>query len=277
MKIVVQIPPDNVDRSAHFDAEAILAAAKKYPDKIVVLGGGATLNAMIQKSVASGNAGVDIQNKFKQSAEELLSRGGSGFGEMTAEPFDGATPYQYAPANHPLFILLSDIAAKHNVPIVLHMEAVPQDMTLPANLKSPPNAPRLHENIQAFERLLDHNKRTKIVWAHAGADGTGYRTPGLCRQLLTAHANLYMDLKVDPLNPGKNYPLMPDGKIKPDWLELFRDFPDRFVLGSDQHYPEPAATEQRWQAEVLLFNQLPLAVQEKIGKENALRIFGGRR
>jgi len=25
-----------------------------------------------------------------------------GFGEMSAEHFDGATPYEYAPADHPL-------------------------------------------------------------------------------------------------------------------------------------------------------------------------------
>ncbi len=83
-------------------------------------------------------------------------------------------------------------------------------------------------DIAAFERLLAHNPRAKIIWAHAGADGTGFRTPDLCRRLLLAHPNLYMEIKADPLNPGKNYPLV-DGKIKPEWLKLFEDFPDRFI------------------------------------------------
>jgi hypothetical protein len=50
-----------------------------------------------------------------------------------------------------------------------------------------------------------------------------------------------MKIKVDPVIPCRN-PIMADGKIKPDWLKLFQDFPDRFVIGSDQHYgPMPAS------------------------------------
>ena len=272
-KILLLMPPDTFDHPGHFDAEVILAAAKKYPNKLAVLGGGGTLNAMIQQSVASGNAGSEVQRKFKDRAEELLREGVVGFGEMAAEHFDGATPYQYAPADHPLFLLLADIAAQHSVPIDLHMEAVPETMPLPAGLKSPPNAPQLHENITAFERLLAHNSRAKIIWAHAGADGTGYRTPDLCRRLLQAHSNLYMEIKADPLSPGKNYPLA-DGKLKPEWLKLFQDFPDRFIIGTDQHYPEPKGSPQRWQTVVLLFNQLPSDLRRKIGTENVLHIYG---
>ena len=96
----------------------------------------------------------------------------------------------------------------------------------------------------------------------------------LNRRLLQAHPNLYMEIKVDPGAPGKNYPLGADGKIKPDWLKLITDFPDRFIIGSDQHYPESKAPEQRWQAAVLLFNQLPADVRKKIGTENVAHIYG---
>ena len=194
---------------------------------------------------------------------------------MTAEHFAGATPYQYAPADHPLFLLLADIAAQYGVPINLHMEAVPRAMSLPLAFKSPPNAPQLHANIPAFERLLAHNPRAKIIWAHAGADGTGFRTPELCRRLLQRHPNLYMEIKLDPGNVGQNFP-MAGNQIKPDWLKLLQDFPDRFIIGSDQHYPEPKGL-QRWQAVVLLFNQLPADLRKKIGTENALRIYQPKR
>jgi predicted TIM-barrel fold metal-dependent hydrolase len=147
-------------------------------------------------------------------------------------------------------------------------------MPLPPGLKSPPNAAQLHANIAAFERLLAHNPRAKIIWAHAGSDGTGFRTPELDRRLLVAHANLYLEIKADPGAHGKNYPLAADGKIKPDWLKLFTDFPDRFIIGSDQHYPEPPGSQQRWQEVVLLFNQLPGDVRRKIGTENVAHIFG---
>ena len=196
---------------------------------------------------------------------------------MTAEHFDGLTPYQYAPANHPLFLALADIAAKYDVPIDLHMEAVPKSMLLPSDLKSPPNAPQLHGNIQALERLLFHNTRAKIIWAHAGTDLTGFRTPDLCRQLLRAHPNLcYGNQDGHPKCRARIIPTADDGKIKPEWLKLFEDFPDRFIIGSDQHYPEGKSSEQRWQTVVLLFNQLPSDVRHKIGTENVLRIFPGK-
>jgi predicted TIM-barrel fold metal-dependent hydrolase len=271
-KIFFLMPPDTFDHPGHFDAEVLLPSAKKYPGKLAVLGGGGTLNAMIVQSVASGDSGTAVRNKFRDRAEELLREGVVGFGEMSAEHFDGATPYQYAPPDHPLYLMLADIAAQHDVPIDIHMEAVPSAMPLPADLKSPPNPPQLHANIAAFERLLAHNPRARIIWAHAGADGTGFRTPDLCRRLLLAHPNLYMEIKADPLAHGKNYPLA-GGKIKPDWLKLFEDFPDRFIIGSDQHYPEAQGQPQRWQEMVLLFNQLPEDLRRKIGTENIAHIY----
>jgi predicted TIM-barrel fold metal-dependent hydrolase len=269
--VLLQMPPDTFDHPGHYDAEVVLAAAKPHPE-IGVLGGGGTLNAMIIQAAASGDVSADLKKKFKDRAEELLREGVIGFGEMTAEHYSGVTPYQYAPADHPLYLLLADIAAEHGVPIDLHMEAVPEDMAVPPSVKVPPNPPRLRANIAAFERLLAHNPRAKIIWAHAGADGTGHRTPELCRRLLRAHANLVMEIKTDPKTQGMNYPLA-DGKIKPDWLALFKEFPDRFVIGSDQHYPEPEGAEQRWQEAVRLFNQLPADVRRKIGTENVARIY----
>ena len=178
-------------------------------------------------------------------------------------------------ADHPLFLLLADIAAEHDVPISLHMEAVPSDMPLPSELKSPPNPPRLHANIAAFERLLAHNPRAKIVWAHLGWDNTGQRTVDLCRRLLQAHPNLYMELKVDPVSTGKNTPLSngATGALKPEWLRLFQDFSDRFVMGTDQHYPLTGAGPERWQADVLLLNQISADARRKIAAENAVRIY----
>jgi Amidohydrolase len=191
--ILFQISPDTFDHPGRYDSEIILAEVKKHPGKLALTGGGGSLNAMIMQSVASGDAGPEVQKKFKARAEELLREGVVGFGEMTAEHFDGFTPYQSAPPDHPLYLLLSDLAAEHGVPIDLHMEAVPQDMPLPQGLKSPPNAPRLHANIAALERFLSHNPRAKVIWAHLGSDFTGFRTVELDRRLLQAYPNLYGD------------------------------------------------------------------------------------
>ena len=272
--VVIFLPPPFTSAdSSRYDADQLAAAIDKPRTTFAFLGGGGTLNPMIQDAVKSGRVTADVQRAFTAEAEHIVELGAVGFGEMTAEHFAGGTAYQYAPADHPLFLLLADIAARHGVPIDLHMEAVPHAMTLPPDLKSPPNPPDLHESITAFERLLSHNPRVAIVWAHAGSDNTGYRTPDLCRVLLRAHANLYMQIKVDPVSPGKSYPLDANGRIKPEWRQIFQDFPDRFVIGTDQHYPMPASDAQRWQAAVLLLNQLPAGVRQQIAGGNARRIY----
>ncbi len=272
--IIFQISPDTFDHPGRYDSEILLSEVKKHSGKLAITGGGGSLNSMIIQSAATGDAGPAVQKKFKDRADELLREGVVGFGEMTAEHFSGYTPYQYAPIDHPLYLLLADIAAAHNVPIDLHMEAVPQDMALPAGQKSPPNAPQLHANIAAFERFLSHNPHAKVIWAHLGSDFTGFRTVDLDRRLLLAHPNLYMEIKADPVSPGFNYPLDADGRIQPEWLNLFTEFPDRFVIGSDQHYPLPKGEDRRWQEVILLFNQLPADVRKKIGTENVAAIYG---
>lgn len=54
------------------------------------------------------------------------------------------------------------------MPIDIHMEAVPDDMPLPLGLNPSHNPGILKANISAFERLLSHNRKAKIIWAHAG-------------------------------------------------------------------------------------------------------------
>lgn len=43
--------------------------------------------------------------------------------------------------------------------------------------------------------------------------------------------------------------------------------------GSDQHYPEPVATTQRWQPVVLLLSELPPDLRRKIGRDNPVHIY----
>ena len=275
-KAFILTEPYGPGNPARWDAEVILPAVKKHPGKLIVLGGGGSLNPMLLQSWRTGDSGPQVQREFRQRTEQLLREGVSGFGELSTEhlslPQSPVKDYEYAPADHPLMLLLADIAAEHNVPIDLHMEAVPTDMPLPTEY-SAPNPLRLHGNIAPFERLLKHNLRAKIIWAHSGSDSIGYRTPELSRRLLQAHPNLYMEIKYDPNFPGKNPPIV-DGKLRPEWLKLFSDFPDRFIIGSDQHYDPPAtAPLTRGQQNALLTDQLPPDLRRKIGMENALRIY----
>jgi predicted TIM-barrel fold metal-dependent hydrolase len=276
-RVFIQTEPYGPDNPGAWDVEKILPAVKKHADKMAVLGGGGTLNPMIIEAANTGKATPEMQKKFRERAEEILKQGAVGFGELSIEHFSlpqsPVKDYEYAPADSPLMLLLADIAAEHNVPIDLHMEALPMDIPAPSDLK-PPNPPTLHGNIAALERLLAHNPRTKLIWAHAGSDTLGYRTPQAMRELLQRHPNLYMEIKYDPGFPGKDPPIA-DGRLKPEWLKLYQDFPDRFLIGSDQHFDPPATVPlARAQQNALLLDQMPAELRQKIAIDNPLRIYG---
>jgi predicted TIM-barrel fold metal-dependent hydrolase len=271
--VYLQIPPFDKDAVHAYDAEVVMAAVKESAGRIAALGGGGSLNPMIMRSAATGDAGPVVQSQFKERAEALLRLGVAGFGEMAAEHFAGATPYESAPPDHPLYLLLADIAAEHGVPIDLHLEAVAKAMPLPVELRSPPNAKQLRPNMAAFERLLAHNRGARIIWAHLGTDFTGVRTPMESRRLLRLHPNLFFEIKHDPGAVGRN-PILVDGKMSAEWLALFLEFPDRFLIGSDQHYPEQGEPV-RWSSVVAILNQLPPALRDQIGASNARRVLAG--
>jgi predicted TIM-barrel fold metal-dependent hydrolase len=269
--VYLQIPPFEQHALHAYDAEVVMPAVREHAGRVAVLGGGGSLNPMIMRASATGDAGPAVQAQFKERAEALLRLGVAGFGEMAAEHFAGATPYQSAPPDHPLYLLLADIAAEHGVPIDLHLEAVARPMPLPVELSSPPNAARLHPNLAAFERLLAHNRRARIIWAHLGTDFTGVRTPTESRRLLRAHPNLFLEIKHDPRAIGRT-PVLVDGKVTAEWMALFEEFPDRILIGSDQHYPEQGQPA-RWPSVVTILNQLPPALRDQIGAANARRVF----
>ena len=50
-----------------------------------------------------------------------------------------------------------------------------------------------------------------------------------------------MSLRLGPGYALQNFPLTPEGRIKPEWLSLFRDFPDRFMIGADEFIASPAS------------------------------------
>jgi hypothetical protein len=71
-KAFIQTEPYGPDNPTRWDAEMILPAVKKHPDKLAVLGGGGTLNPMILDAHRTGNAGPEAQKKFRERAEDLL-------------------------------------------------------------------------------------------------------------------------------------------------------------------------------------------------------------
>ena len=238
---------------------------------------------------AANGTGVsnDLRREFEDKANEILQRGALGFGEITAHHLSHVPghPYESVTADHPLLLLLADIAGRNNALIDFHFDLVTEEMKAPEWLSSPPNPRLFRPNLAAFERLLEHNRKAKVVWAHAGSDMLGNWTIELSRRLLGKHPNLYMSLRLAPGRAPQNHPLSRDNEIRPGWLQLLRDFPDRFVIGGDQFFVSPSvrgggpgvefsqrAPMNRERTRVFLA-ALPADLSRKIALENAIRLY----
>ncbi len=267
-------PPHPAGREGAAGSPELQAVARQYPTRFAFSAGGESLNPLIQIT-PPGNVTADVLRSFQEEARTIAEAGAAAFGELAAEHFSsriGNHPYESAPPDHPLFLALADIAAQYNMPIELHMEAVPRDMPFPkANIAGPPNPASIVANIAAFERLLDHNPRARIVWVHAGWDLTGERTVPLMRTLLEKHPNLYMSVKSGNGETPATAPFLPGGGLKPGWLAMLEAFPDRFVVGSDQFYDDPQIV-RTYRARAFV-NALPSEIARRIAYENVKYIY----
>ena len=288
VNLVMPMPQDDEQKNRLY-LDDILPVVTKYPGRFAVLGGGGSLNVIIQETITAGRVTDGDRKKFDATAEELIRKGIVGFGEMTAEHFSMKADHHYesAPPDHPLFLRLADLAAQYDVPIDIHMEAIPEEMKLPSRLKSPPNPQVLKPNIAGFERLLAHNRNAQIIRVHLGWDNTGKRTVGLTRKLMSKHPNLYMSIRVAGGMQARNvvsstFPLDSQGYLKQDWLKLFHEFPNRFVIGSDEIILQSKGNSSRGnrhpsagsiEATVGLLQQLPDELRRKVGHENATHLF----
>jgi Amidohydrolase len=271
------------------DTESLAALTDQYGPRLAMLGGGGTLNPVLHDAANSGDVAGEVRRQFEATAEGILARGAKGFGEIAAHHLSLAPGHAYeavAP-DHPLLRLLADIAARHDVPIDLHLDPVPSSRETPPHLGAAQNPRLLQANVEGFERLLAHNRRTKIVWAHAGSDPLGSFTPQLVRALLARHGNLALSIR--PVSPRPGAMVHPTGDVNEEWVAVLRDFPDRFVLGSDTMIvatrytgpPTPRLFAHRSEAQRRgirrLLSALPPDVARQIGYENAERLYKLRR
>ena len=283
-KMIIMPPPFAPQSPQSYDYTDLLGVCKKYPARFAFLGGGGTLNLMIHQTASEKEISPALKAKFKKTALEILDKGALGFGEFAAEHFSLGPNhiYAWAPPDHPLFMLLADIAAEHDVPLDIHMEAVPEAMPLPAGLRSPPNPKILTPNIAGFERLLVHNRKARILWSHVGWCNTGKRTVALCAGLLGRHPNLYMSFKISPQDSRSEcMPIEQEMGLKAEWLQLIREFPDRFIIGTDQFYVSPRSPMRQIGPRSVeptnrFFSLLPPDLALKVGQENPRRIFNIR-
>ena len=283
--LLVVVPSKRL--SGEEDYRGIRDAARRHPGRLYVMAGGATLGPMIRET-RPDRVTPDVRRRFAARAAEVLREGAKGFGEMISYHLCMAEghSFQRAPADHPLFLLLADIAARHGVPIDLHMEAVEREHKTPENLlRACDENPRtIQPTVPALERLLAHNRKARIVWQHIGWDNVGQMGIPLLRRLLEAHPNLSMALRVEArIGQVGGGPPMPNRivdetmRIRPAWRAFLEDFQDRLMIGGDEFISpteRPGKPARSFAETWSILAQLPPVVAKKIGRDNAARLYG---
>jgi len=282
-QLIIMPPPMVADMPNIYDIESFPLTQKAYAGRIFAAAGGGSLNVMIH-ATAPDAVTEEKKKTFRTRAEQIAAAGAVAFSEialhhLSLQQMSSRHPYEWTPPDHPLLLLLADIAAEKNIPLDLHVDMVPEEMKLPDRpFFNSTNPALLKANMAAFERLLAHNRGAKIAWAHAGTDPLGTRTPQLQRELLSRHPNLFMSLRLGGAARPPFFALAPDKKLKPAWIELLRDFPDRFVIGTD-FFHSPGSGAQIGAGEETLEHyraalaQLPAALAEAIARGNAEKIY----
>ncbi|WP_196888936.1 amidohydrolase family protein [Aureivirga sp. CE67] len=166
----------------------------------------------------SGINPLDLNSaQFIETLLELYPNFWKGIGEIISR-HDDLTAFLYGEfprANHPALMKVYQLAAKHDLPILIHHDITSVSYNNPIYLKE-------------FEDAVYRNPKTIFIWAHAGTS----RRIGIDKHILTLkrllneYPNLFIDISW----------VLFDEHIKMDmdnWVSFIEEFPDRFSLGSD--------------------------------------------
>ena len=147
-----------------------------------------------------------------------------------------------------------------------HLFGADADLPVPRHLVASARKHALvlhsHSDADAIDRQFLQWQQARILWAHAGFD-----SPERVRAMLRKYSTLWCDLAFRTDHA-------PGGDLEPEWRQLFIDFPDRFMVGTDTFTPErwPYVVEHaRWARQWLA--QLPRAVAERIAYRNGEALF----
>ena len=183
-----------------------------------------------------------------------------GIGEVITRHDDltALTAGETARANHPALMKVYRLAARHDLPVLLH-----------SNLTSLREETPIY--LGELEDALKSNPDTRFVLAHAGTSGGVEERQAplatlneIIRALLERYDNLYVDLSWSV----REHYLIEDGEPRAAWVSLIEDHPDRFVLGSDVvgHFDSIGAILNEYGP---LLDALPRPVADKLRADNA--------
>lgn len=194
---------------------------------------------------------------FKVADSLLETRQAYGFGEIHIDNNNSSPSSNFrrkVTLDNPVIRTMYEVANKHSSFIQLHMEA---DDT----------------NINALKSYLAEFPNVSTILSH----GLPYGKQTLIRELLEKHPNIYFELsrKGAVLNEKEaGQAFSSRNGVKDIWLKSFEMYPDRFMIGSDTHYPD----ESRYDDVMKefrdgLFPYLQPETLKKIAYQNAVKVF----
>lgn len=254
-------PAGNVDLPG--DDELALKLAETYPGRFYPLVG-------MQRPLLTGvdkwtTPDADVESLIRETERKLASGKFFGIGEFIVRHWaysSGRHAEQDNPIYSELMRRFSVLAARYDVPMVIHMEGYPK-------------------LVADFSRLINENPGTRYVWAH----NCGRSKAGVIRSLLSRFQNLFCDLggmTSEVTGYGTGWPRKEEftslierfGVLFPEMKSLYEEFPDRFMVGMDvAHAPAMRIYEGRVQRSRELLEQLSPETRAKIAEQNAIRIF----
>lgn len=286
IRMALLMPPPQVDAQQVYDAAAFVPHLRRHAARFAWLDGGGSLNATLHRHADPATVTDAVRQDFLRRAAAMLDAGAKGFGEIAALHLSAVPghPFESVPADHPLLLALADLAAARDVPIELHMDAADGATPTPPRFAQAPNPPVLPDMLGSLPRLLAHNPKARIVWAHGGSDQIGGMSAANLGRLMDSHANLYVSLRIHGEQAPTQNKVFAGGGLDPVWVALLTRHADRFMIGSDsfmtmqrgggpgalfaeRNAPKLAATNH-------FLSLLPPDVLRKVAVENAERVYG---
>ncbi len=186
-----------------------------------------------------------------------------GIGELMSR-HDDLTAFTYGEpptADHPALMKVYQLAAKHELPVMIHH-----------NISSTSKRDPLY--LPEMERAIKANPKTVFIWAHVGISRRVDvpTLPAVTDRLLSVYSNLYFDISWVIYDEH----IMLNNESMATWVALIEKYPNRFMIGSDKvghwkTYPQEMNKYNR------LLKMLKPDTARKISKDNIYKLLPKRK
>ena len=227
-------------------------------NKYVWTAGQNEINYLAKKngtSILEGSIGYSLQSVLDQ-IDRKLSNGAKAIGEIHVNTTNSA-PIEYLRrrliADSPLMQSLWGLSAKHNVPMMVHMEFD-------------------DDSAEELQSLVESDRNGTMVLGHCGKN----TSPDQIRTLLEANDNVYCNLAFR--SPPQSSAYDPNNiydscTLKSEWKDLIEDHPDRFMVGIDDTHSWETFDKVAENIRSGLLANLRPDVAEKVAYKNAVKLY----